>query len=115
MKIWLIMLSWILLVRGGKLYIRIKLWLQLLTFSLRLCDLIQVSQHFVAEHSAEDATISDSVRVLIALKVLHVSFPSASSLSRSEQFSSCYPMHSCIAPAYLPSLPVISIITRRYS
>lgn len=40
-KIWFITLSWIILVRSGKLYIRIKLWLQVLTFSLCLCDLIQ--------------------------------------------------------------------------
>lgn len=57
-KIWFITLSWIILVRWGKLYIRIKLWLQVLTFSLCLCVLIQGSEHFVAEHNVKGATIS---------------------------------------------------------
>lgn len=57
MKIWLITLFWSLLMRWGKLCIRIKPWLQLLTFSLKLCDLTQGSQHFIAEHNAEDTTI----------------------------------------------------------
>lgn len=39
-KIWFITLSWILLVRRGKRYIRIRLWVQILTFSLCLCDLV---------------------------------------------------------------------------
>lgn len=42
-KIWFITLSWIILVRWGNPYIRIKLWLQVLTLSLCLCDLTQGS------------------------------------------------------------------------